>query len=176
MLRRSMRVDLAAARRLNESIGKMRTGDGNRLRGARLPTARRVCIMALRERPLSPHLQIYRPQITSVLSILHRITGAALAVGTLLLVYWLVAIAGGPDTYDAAQSLMGSIVGRLLLLGWTWALFYHLANGVRHLFWDAGKGFELPTVAASGWAAVILATALTLASWIAGYAARVDIS
>jgi len=87
-----------------------------------------------------------------------------------------VAIAGGPDTYDAAQSLIGSVIGRLLLLGWTWALFYHLANGIRHLVWDAGKGFALPTVTASGWTVVILATALTLAAWIAGYAARGDIA
>jgi len=130
--------------------------------------------MASRERPLSPHLQVYRPQITSVLSILHRITGAALAAGTLLLVYWLAAIAGGPDTYDAAQSVVGSIIGRTLLFGWSWALFYHLANGIRHLFWDAGVGFELKTVKISGWAAVILSFALTLASWIAGYALRGD--
>lgn len=130
--------------------------------------------MASRERPLSPHLQVYRPQITSVLSILHRITGAALAAGTLLLVYWLVAIAGGPDTYDAAQSVIGSIIGRTLLFGWSWALFYHLANGIRHLFWDAGKGFDLTTVTISGWAAVILSFALTLAAWIAGYAMRGD--
>lgn len=130
--------------------------------------------MASRERPLSPHLQVYRPQITSVLSILHRITGAALAAGTLLLVYWLVAIAGGPDTYDAAQSVVGSIIGRTLLFGWSWALFYHLTNGIRHLFWDAGKGFELTTVTISGWAAVILSFALTLAAWIAGYAMRGD--
>jgi succinate dehydrogenase / fumarate reductase, cytochrome b subunit len=130
--------------------------------------------MASRERPLSPHLQIYRPQITSVLSILHRITGAALAAGTLLLVYWLVAIAGGPDTYDAAQSVVGSIIGRTLLFGWSWALFYHLANGIRHLAWDAGKGFELNTVTISGWAVVAISFALTLAAWIAGYAMRGD--
>lgn len=130
--------------------------------------------MASRERPLSPHLQIYRPQITSVLSILHRITGAALAVGTLLLVYWLVAIAGGPDTYDAAQSVIGSIIGRVLLFGWSWALFYHLANGIRHLFWDMGQGFELKTVTISGWSVAISSLALTLAAWIAGYAMRGD--
>jgi len=130
--------------------------------------------MASRERPLSPHLQVYRPQITSVLSILHRITGAALAAGTLLLVYWLVAIAGGPDTYDAAQSVIGSIIGRLLLFAWSWALFYHLTNGIRHLFWDAGIGFELRTVTISGWTAVILSFALTLAAWIAGYGMRGD--
>jgi succinate dehydrogenase / fumarate reductase cytochrome b subunit len=132
--------------------------------------------MASRERPLSPHLQIYRPQITSILSILHRITGAALAVGTLLLVYWLAAAAGGPDAYDAAQSVIGSVIGQLLLFGWTWALFFHLVNGIRHLLWDAGKGFELPTVSVSGWAAVILATVLTLAAWIAAYAARGAVS
>jgi succinate dehydrogenase / fumarate reductase, cytochrome b subunit len=128
--------------------------------------------MASRERPLSPHLQVYRFQITSVLSILHRITGTALAAGTLLLVYWLIAVAGGPDTYDAAQSVVGSIVGRILLFGWSWALFFHLTNGIRHLVWDAGKGFELPTVTISGWAVVILSFALTLAAWIAGYAMR----
>ena len=130
--------------------------------------------MASRERPLSPHLQVYRPQITSVLSILHRITGGALAAGTLLLVYWLIAIAGGPDTYDAAQSVVGSIIGRILLFGWSWALFYHLANGIRHLAWDAGKGFELRTVTISGWTVVILSFALTLAAWIAGYGMRGD--
>jgi succinate dehydrogenase / fumarate reductase, cytochrome b subunit len=128
--------------------------------------------MASRERPLSPHLQVYRFQITSVLSILHRITGTALAAGTLLLVYWLIAVAGGPDTYDAAQSVVGSIVGRILLFGWSWALFFHLTNGIRHLVWDAGRGFELPTVTISGWAVVILSFALTLAAWIAGYAMR----
>lgn len=130
--------------------------------------------MASRERPLSPHLQIYRPQITSVLSILHRITGGALAAGTLLLVYWLVSIASGPDTYDAAQSVIGSIIGRVLLFGWSWALFYHLANGIRHLFWDMGQGFELKIVSISGWSVVILSLALTLAAWIAGYAMRGD--
>ena len=128
--------------------------------------------MASRERPLSPHLQIYRPQITSVLSILHRITGGALAAGTLLLVYWLAAIAGGPDTYAAAQSVIGSVIGQLLLFGWSWALFYHLTNGIRHLFWDMGRGFELRTVSLSGWAVVALSLALTLAVWIAGYASR----
>jgi succinate dehydrogenase / fumarate reductase, cytochrome b subunit len=130
--------------------------------------------MASRERPLSPHLQVYRPQITSVLSILHRITGAALAVGTLLLVYWLIAIASGPENYDTAQSVMGSIVGRILLFGWSWALFYHLANGIRHLAWDAGWGFELRTVSITGWTVVILSFALTLVAWIAGYGMRGD--
>jgi len=123
-------------------------------------------------RPLSPHLQIYRWQLTSVLSILHRLTGIALAVGTLLLVYWLVATAAGPGAFATAQEFIGSILGRLLLFGWTVALFYHLANGIRHLLWDAGRGFELRSVYASGWAVVIAAVALSLIAWIAGYASR----
>ena len=117
-------------------------------------------------------MQIYRWQLTSVLSILHRLTGLALAAGTLLLVYWLVATAAGPAAFATAQELVGSILGRLLLFGWTVALFYHLANGVRHLLWDAGQGFELRTAYASGWAVVIAALALSLIAWIAGYAAR----
>lgn len=128
--------------------------------------------MASRDRPLSPHLQVYRPQLTSVLSILHRITGVALAVGTLLLVYWLAAAATGPEAFATAQGLLGSIVGRLLLLGWTYALFYHLCNGIRHLYWDAGLGFELPTVYRSGWAVVVVSLILTVGSWGLGYAAR----
>ena len=128
--------------------------------------------MATQNRPLSPHIQIYRPQISSVLSILHRITGVALAVGSLLLVYWIIATAAGPAAFATAQELIGSIVGRLLLFGWTVALFYHLANGIRHLLWDAGKGFELRTAYASGWAVVIGAVALSVLAWIAGYAAR----
>jgi succinate dehydrogenase / fumarate reductase cytochrome b subunit len=124
------------------------------------------------QRPLSPHLQIYRWQYTSVLSILHRITGVALAVGTLLLVYWLIAAAAGPDAFAAAQGFIGSTLGRLLLFGWTVALFYHLANGIRHLLWDAGRGFELRTAYVSGWAVVIAAAALSLIAWIAGYASR----
>jgi len=123
-------------------------------------------------RPLSPHLQIYRWQLTSVLSILHRITGLALVAGTLLLVYWLVATAASPDAFATAQEFIGSILGRLLLFAWTVALFYHLANGIRHLLWDAGRGFELRSVYASGWAVVIAAVTLSLITWIAGYASR----
>lgn len=125
--------------------------------------------MSSQERPLSPHLQIYRPQLTSVLSILHRITGVALAIGTLLLVYWIVSVAAGPDDYLTAQALVGSWFGRLLLFGWSWALFFHLCNGIRHLFWDAGFGFEIKTIHASGWVAVIAASVLTLIAWSAGY-------
>ena len=120
-------------------------------------------------RPISPHLQVYRPQLTSVLSILHRITGVALAIGTILLVYWLIAAASGPEAFASAEALIGSWLGRVLLLGWTFALYFHLTNGIRHLFWDAGLGFELKTVYASGWTVVALAAILTLISFIAGY-------
>jgi len=120
-------------------------------------------------RPLSPHLQVYRPQITSTLSILHRLTGIALAVGTLLLTYWLVAAASGPEAFAAAQGLIGSFIGRLLLFGWSFALFYHLCNGIRHLFWDAGYGFEIETAQRSGLAAVAGAVVLTVICWVAGY-------
>ena len=125
--------------------------------------------MASQGRPLSPHLQIYRWQLTSVLSILHRGTGLALGVGSVLLVAWLIAVAAGPDAYAGAQWFAGSWLGRLLLFGWTAAFFYHLANGVRHLAWDAGLGFELPAVYRTGWAVVVITAVLTLVSWIAGY-------
>jgi succinate dehydrogenase / fumarate reductase cytochrome b subunit len=128
--------------------------------------------MSSGNRPLSPHLQIYRPQLTAVLSILHRLTGVALAPGTLLLVYWLAAAAAGPEAFATAQVLVGSIVGRLLLLGWTFALFYHLCNGIRHLFWDAGYGLELPDLYRSGWLVVFASGALPLGGWALGYAVR----
>lgn len=125
--------------------------------------------MSSSNRPLSPHLQVYRPQITTMMSILHRITGVALAVGTLLLIYWLAAAASGPTAFAAAQELVGSILGRLLLLGWTFALFYHLSNGIRHLFWDAGLGFEMETAERSGWAVIAASVVLTILSWVLGY-------
>ncbi len=128
--------------------------------------------MSSANRPLSPHLQVYRPQLTSILSIVHRLTGVALAFGTLLLVYWLAAAATGPEAFFTAQNLIGSIVGRLLLFGWTFALFYHLCNGIRHLFWDAGYGFDLPAAYRSGWLMVIASFALTFGAWALGYALR----
>ena len=120
-------------------------------------------------RPLSPHLQVYKPQLTSILSILHRMTGVALAGGTLLLVWWLIAAATGPVAFNTVQMVIGSWIGRLCLFGWSFALFYHLCNGIRHLFWDMGKGFELPTVVTSGWAVVIISFALTGIAWVWGY-------
>ncbi len=126
--------------------------------------------MTTGNRPLSPHLQVYKPQITSVLSITHRATGVALAVGTLLLVYWLAAAASGPAAYATAQGLVGSWLGYLLLFGWTASLFYHLANGIRHLAWDAGYGYEIKTVYSSGYAVLAATAILTLLSWIVGLA------
>jgi succinate dehydrogenase / fumarate reductase cytochrome b subunit len=119
-------------------------------------------------RPLSPHLQIYRPQITSILSVSHRATGLALSLGTLLLVWWLVALARGPEAFASAQGFVGSWFGRFLLLGWTFSLFFHLANGIRHLCWDAGYGFEIKTTEISGWVVVAVATALTVIAWVVG--------
>ncbi|HMA14310.1 MAG: succinate dehydrogenase, cytochrome b556 subunit [Bacteroidota bacterium] len=120
-------------------------------------------------RPLSPHLQVYRPQITSTLSILHRLTGIALAAGTLLLTWWLAALASGPEAFAAAQDFIGSLIGRLMLFGWSFALFYHLCNGIRHLAWDAGYGYEIDTATRTGWLVVAGAVALTLVAWVAGY-------
>ncbi len=128
--------------------------------------------MASHPRPTSPHLQIYRPQLTSVTSLLHRLTGIFLAIGVLPLIYWLVAAAIGPQAFDRAQVLAGSIIGRTMLFLWTGAFFYHLLNGFRHLAWDAGWGFELTTTYRSGWAVLIGAAILTLAAWFLGYWAR----
>lgn len=123
------------------------------------------------ERPLSPFL-IYKPQLTSVLSFSHRATGVALSLGTLLLVWWLVAAATSEEAFGAAQCFLGSWLGLLLLLGWSFAFFFHLCNGVRHLFWDAGFGFELHTAYASGWTVVAASVALTVIAFAAGLAVR----
>ena len=122
-------------------------------------------------RPLSPHLQVYRWQLTSVLSILHRMTGVALAVGAILFVSWLGAAADGPESYTKMQWFLGSWIGLLLLLGWSVALFYHLCNGLRHLWWDTGHGLELKSVYASGWTVLAATAVLTIIAWIAGLSA-----
>jgi succinate dehydrogenase / fumarate reductase, cytochrome b subunit len=121
--------------------------------------------MSARTRPLSPHLGIYRWQLGSTLSILHRFTGLGLAVGLAALSYWLVALAGGEATYAAAARWFACPVGLALLIGWTFAFFYHLLNGVRHLFWDVGYGFERAQRHASGWFVVLGAAAATLGLW-----------
>jgi len=121
--------------------------------------------MPASKRPLSPHLLIYKPQLTSVLSIVHRGTGVALAVGLLLVVYWLMALATGPDAFGNAQIIMGSWIGNVILFGFTFALFYHLCNGIRHLFWDAGLGLDLKTVYASGWSVLAASIVLSFVTW-----------
>lgn len=126
--------------------------------------------MANVERPLSPHLQIYRWPVTMATSILHRATGCGLAAGTLLLAWWLAAAAAGPDYYAMVQAWLGSILGRLILLGFSWALFYHLLNGIRHLFWDAGHGYSIPVANKSGWAVIVGSVVLTVLAWILAYA------
>jgi succinate dehydrogenase / fumarate reductase cytochrome b subunit len=125
----------------------------------------RTTFMAANNRPLSPHLQIYRPQITSVLSILHRITGVVLSAGIVVLVYWLAAAAGGSESYAVALTILGSVAGRMFLFGWTLAFFYHFLNGIRHLVWDTGRGFEITQVERSGWTVLILALAFSVAAW-----------
>lgn len=119
-------------------------------------------------RPLSPHLQIYRPQITSVLSIMNRVTGLAASAGTLLLVWWLAAAATGPQAFDRVQWFIGTPVGLFMLFGWTTSLFYHFFGGLRHLAWDAGWGYELDKTHMTGWAAIIATAVSTLAVWTVG--------
>lgn len=121
--------------------------------------------MANRERPLSPHLQIYRWQITMTMSILHRVTGCALAVGALGLAWWLLAIAVGGDTYANFAHCLASPLGKFVLFGFTASLIYHLFNGIRHLLWDAGRGFDIPTVYKTGYTVVALTVIVTAAIW-----------
>ena len=116
-------------------------------------------------RPLSPHLSIYRWPITMVLSILHRVTGIGLSLGLLAFTGWLMAVSSGEGYYGTLADLFDSFVGRLLLVGWTAAFFLHFANGIRHLVWDAGRGFEPSQANASGWFVVALTIVLTLAFW-----------
>ena len=119
-------------------------------------------------RPLSPHLQVYKPQLTSVLSILHRATGIALSVGALYLATWVIYAAASPRAYALFQGFNISIVGRIVLGGWLFCAFYHLSNGIRHLFWDAGYGFELKDAYRSGWIVVIVSLIATALSWAVG--------
>jgi len=125
-----------------------------------------------RPRPLSPHLQVYRWQLTSTLSILHRATGVALAVGAVLWVWWLLALAAGPNAFAVVNSFWGSVLGRILLFGWTFSFFYHFANGIRHLWWDTGYGLDLPSVYRSGWMVIVFSAVATLLAWVLGYVVR----
>ncbi|TXH72265.1 MAG: succinate dehydrogenase, cytochrome b556 subunit [Lysobacteraceae bacterium] len=121
--------------------------------------------MSQRARPLSPHLQVYKPQITTVMSILHRISGIALSFGAFALAWWLLAVAQGGDAYASAAECLASPFGKLVLFGFSLALAYHLLNGIRHLLWDAGWGFKLPQVYRSGYAVAVLTLVFTAAIW-----------
>lgn len=114
------------------------------------------------QRPLSPHLQIYRPQLTSITSILTRITGNALIVGTMLVVWWLLAAAISPDYFDSANAVLTSWFGKLVLTGSLWAVWYHYLAGLRHLYFDAGKGLDIPTAEKLGWGVIIGSVVLTV--------------
>ena len=117
------------------------------------------------DNPLSPHLQVYRPQLTSILSITHRATGVFLSLGTVVLLYWLFAAASGPEAYAGAQRCLGSLPSQIVLMGWTFAFYYHLLNGVRHLLWDTGWGFELETAYKTGYAVIAGAAILGGLTW-----------
>lgn len=120
-----------------------------------------------RLRPLSPNIQNYRPQLTSVLSIANRITGVVLSVGAVGLVIWLSAAAAGPEPYATVQQAIGSWIGQIVMLGFTFAFFLHLCGGIRHLIWDTVHGFELRSIYISGWSVVAASVMLTLAAWAA---------
>ena len=128
--------------------------------------------MSDEQRPLSPHLQVYRLPLTAVLSISHRFTGVFLSLGTLLLIIVLVAAASGLEAYNTIHAFVSSWLGQLLLFLWTYALFFHLSNGVRHLIWDIGYGFELNVAEKTAWSVVIVSTALTVITWIIAFASR----
>ena len=121
------------------------------------------------ERPLSPHLQIYRPMLTMTMSIVHRLTGAALYFGTLIVIWWLVALATGPVYFEYVQELLGSLIGRLILFGYTWALVHHAMGGIRHLIWDTGRGFDLDLVEWMARLNLAGSIIVTLVIWFIGY-------
>ena len=121
--------------------------------------------MADAARPTSPHLQVYRWQITMVMSILHRATGVGLSVGALILVAWLVAVSAGATSYDQLVGLLATGFGRLVLVGLSFCFFYHLGNGIRHLAWDVGWGYEIPQLYVSGWLVVAFSLLATAAFW-----------
>jgi len=121
--------------------------------------------MADTRRPLSPHMQVYRWQVQMVTSILHRATGIALAVGTLLVIYGLLQLAAGEDSFNQFKSVIGSPIGMLLLIGWSWALFFHLCNGIRHLIQDAGAGYAIAQFVRSSWLSVAGSIVLTVLVW-----------
>ena len=124
--------------------------------------------MKLVKRPLSPHLQVYKPQLTSVLSIIHRGTGVFLSLGALVLTYWLVSLAVSEDLFNSFHLHTTFWYGKLFLIGFVFSLYYHLANGIRHLFWDIGLGLEISTTYKSGYFTIFISAVLTLATLFVG--------
>lgn len=122
--------------------------------------------MKTTNRPLSPHLSVYKLPLVAVMSIMHRGTGVVLAIGSMLVAYWLGAIAAGPEAYASANSILGSWIGKLALFGWTWALFYHMCTGIRHLLWDTGIGFEIPATLLSSKVILGASVVLTILVWL----------
>ena len=121
------------------------------------------------ERPLSPHLQIYKFPFTAVTSILHRMTGVALAIGTLMVVWWLLAAATSEAAYDTAMAFAVSPVGKIMLFGWSLALYFHLCNGLRHLIWDTGRLFDKCAAKTASYIVVLAAIVMTLGTWALAY-------
>jgi succinate dehydrogenase / fumarate reductase cytochrome b subunit len=121
------------------------------------------------KRPLSPHLQVYRPQMTTMLSILHRATGIALAVGTLMILWWLVAAADSPEAYGRAMEFSRSAFGIVLLAGWSFSVYFHMLNGVRHLVWDTGHLFEIGCATKAGYVIFYGSLVLTILTWVIVY-------
>jgi len=117
------------------------------------------------ERPLSPHLQIYSPLVNMVMSIMHRITGAALYFGSLLVAWWLIAAATGPDYYNYVSSLFATWPGKVVLLGYTWVLMHHMVGGLRHFIWDTGHGYDLKTIDILSWGTLAASFTLTAIIW-----------
>ena len=122
--------------------------------------------MSQADRPLSPHLQVYKPQMTSVLSITHRVTGVALVLGTILIACVLIAAAMGQEAYKMVMGLVATTIGKVLLFGWTVALYFHLCNGIRHLFWDMGYLFKLKNAYRAGYIVLIATFLLTVGTWM----------
>ena len=121
------------------------------------------------DRPLSPHLQVYKPLFTMVMSIMHRITGSALYFGTALVAWWFIATANGEASYETVSGIFGSIPGRLVLFGYTWALFHHMLGGIRHLIWDTGAALDKTSIEVAAWLTIISSVVLTILIWVAGF-------
>lgn len=144
---------------------KSPSGNNTKINQAPAKTTGSSGVVIIKERPLSPHLTIYKPQISSTLSISHRITGVFLLFGAILFSWWVISIACGADVFSVTNKMLSTKTGLLLLFCWTASLYYHFLNGVRHLFWDVGLGFNLRNMTATGFTVIIGSLVLTIFSW-----------